>query len=142
VSFLKLNVTTINQKVTVPASPREVYDAFVDPEKHSEFTGSQAAGKAKVGSKFTAWDGYIFGKFLEFEPGKRLVQQWQTTDWPEGYPPSRFELTFREVPEGTEVTMVHVNVPEEQEEELADGWNEFYWKPLRRYFKKQKEKES
>jgi activator of HSP90 ATPase len=142
VSFLKLNVTTINQKVTVPASPREVYDAFVDPEKHSEFTGSQAAGKAKVGSKFTAWDGYIFGKFLELEPGKRLVQQWQTTDWPEGYSPSRFELTFREVPEGTEVTMVHIGVPEEQEEELADGWNEFYWKPLRRYFKKQKEKES
>ena len=112
------------------------------PKSIANSPTAKLPAKLRWAANLQLGDGYIFGKFLEFEPGKRLVQQWQTTDWPEGYPPSRFELTFREVPEGTEVTMVHVNVPEEQEEELADGWNEFYWKPLRRYFKKQKEKES
>ncbi len=133
---MKLEVTTIKQKVIVPASPEEVYDAFVDPKKHEAFTGSKATGKPRVGGKFTTWDGYSFGVFLQLEPAKYLVQEWQTTDWAEGYGPSRFELTFKKVAEGTEVTMVQSNVPKEMEEELAGGWEEFYWKPLKEYFKK------
>ena len=133
---MKLETTTLTQKVTIPATPEEVYEAFVDPKKHTAFTGSKATGKAKVSGKFTAWDGYAFGKFLEFEPGKCLVQEWQSTDWPEGYPPSKFALTFKKVPEGTEITMVHSNIPADQKDELADGWEEWYWKPLKKYFKK------
>jgi activator of HSP90 ATPase len=135
---MKNQVTTITQKIIISAPPEKVYEAFVDPDKHSEFTGSKATGKPKIGGKFTAWDGYSFGKFLELEKGKRLVQEWQTTDWPEGYGPSRFELTFNAVAEGTEITMVQSDVPAEQEDELADGWQEFYWKPLKAYFKKPK----
>ena len=65
-----------------------------------------------------------------------LVQEWQTTDWSEGYGPSRFELTFKKVSGGTELTMVQSNVPKDMEAELLDGWEEFYWKPLKEYFKK------
>ncbi len=133
---MKQEFATIKQVVIIPASPEKVYEAFVDPKKHTEFTGSKATGKAKEGGKFTTWDGYSFGKFLKFEPGKCLVQEWMTTDWPEGYPPSRFELTFKKVPDGTEITMVQSNVPKEQEEELKEGWQEFYWVPLKEYFKK------
>ena len=137
---MKQNLTTLTQKVTIPASPEEVYEAFVDPKKHSEFTGSKATGKPKVGEKFTAWDGYISGKHLELEKGKKIVQEWTNTDFPEGYPPSKFELTFKETPKGTEVTMVHSNIPADQKEELADGWTEWYWNPLKEYFKKKKTK--
>jgi hypothetical protein len=56
-----------------------------------------------------------------------------------GYPPSRLELTFREVKGGTEVSMVHSGVPAEQVEDLKEGWNEFYWKPLKDYFKRLRE---
>ena len=127
---------TIRQKITVSAKLIEVYRVFIDAKKLSEFTGSKATGEGKVGEKFTAWNGYIFGKFLELEEGKRIVQEWVTTEWPEGYPPSRFELTLREVKGGTEVTMIHSDVPAEQAEDVKEGWNEFYWKPLRSYFKK------
>ena len=133
---MKLEVATLKQIVIIPASPEEVYEAFVDPQKHSAFTGSKATGKAKVDGKFTAWDGFIFGKFLQFEPAKCLIQEWQTTDWPENYPPSKFELTFKKVPEGTEVTMIHSNIPSIQKEELAEGWEEFYWQPLKKYYQK------
>lgn len=131
--------TTIRQKVIVPAKPMEVYEAFVDAKKHSAFTGSKATGQGKVGARFTAWDGYISGKFVELEEGKKVVQEWVTTEWPEGYPPSRFELTFEKVDAGTEVSMVHSDVPVEQVEELKEGWNEFYWRPLKEYFKKLQE---
>ena len=135
----KLEVTTITQKVIIPkVSPKQVYEAYVDPKKHSEFTDSEATGKPVVGGKFTAWDGYISGKFLELEDGKRVVQEWTSTDFPEEYPPSKLELSFREVPKGTEITMVHSSVPKDQKEETAEGWTEFYWEPLKQYFKKEK----
>jgi activator of HSP90 ATPase len=70
------------------------------------------------------------------EEGKRIVQEWVTSDWPEGYPPSYLELTLRETKGGTEVSMVHSDVPAEQAEDLREGWNDYYWKPLRDYFKK------
>ncbi len=134
---MKTQVTTIKQTVTIPASPKEVYEAYVDPKKHGQFTDSKATGKPIVGGKFTAWDGYIFGTFLELEEGKRVVQEWTTTDWIEGYPASKVELTFKKVLEGTEISMVHSNVPKEQADEIAEGWTEFYWDPLKQYFSNQ-----
>jgi activator of HSP90 ATPase len=133
---MKPKVTTINQKVVIKASLDEVYEAFIDPEKHSSFTGSKATGTPKVNGKFTAWDGYIFGTNLELEKGKKIVQDWKTTEWPPNYPPSTLKLTFKKTEEGTEITMVHSNVPAEQAEDLRQGWIDFYWEPLKKYFKK------
>ena len=129
-------VTTIKQKVVIPATPEQVYEAYMDAKKHSAFTGSKATCNPKVGGRFTAWDGYISGKNLELERGKRIVQEWITTDWPQGAPPSRLELTFRKTKDSTEISLVQSNAPQEQTDELAEGWNEFYWKPLKEYFKK------
>ena len=134
---MKQEVTTIKQKVTIlSVSPQEVYEAYVDPRKHSEFTGSKTTGEPVVGGKYTAWDGYIFGKYLELDEGKRVVQEWTTTDWVEGYGPSKLELSFAGVADGTEVCMVHSNVPKAKADEIAEGWIEFYWNPLKTYFKK------
>jgi uncharacterized protein YndB with AHSA1/START domain len=130
---------TIRQKVIVPAEPAEVYDALVDAKKHSAFTGSKATGDGRVGGKFTAWDGYISGKNIELEPGKRILQEWVTSEWPEGFPPSRLELTFKKTKGGTELSMVHSDVPKEQTDELKEGWTESYWKPLKAYFKRKLE---
>jgi activator of HSP90 ATPase len=134
---MKAKVRTIKQKVVFPASPKEVYDAYVDPKKQSKFTGAKATGKPMVGGKFTAWDGYISGKYLELEDGKRVVQEWTSSDFPEGHN-SKLELCFNKVPEGTELVMVHSNVPEEQANDAADGWIEWYWDPLKKYFSKPK----
>ncbi len=134
---MKQETTTIKQKVTIPkATPKQVYDAYVNPKKHGEFTGSEATGEPVVGGKFTAWDGYIFGVFLELEDGKRVVQEWKTTDWTDGYVASRLELTFTATQKGTEIGMVHSGVPKEQANEVAEGWIDFYWEPLKEYFKK------
>ena len=139
---MSAKVTTIRQKTFVPATPDEVYDAFMDANKHSAFTGSKATSDPKVGGEFTAWDGYISGKNLELERGKKIVQEWSTTDWPDASSPSRLELAFKSTKGGTEISMIHSNVPPEQADDLAEGWVEFYWKPLEEYFTKQSRKRS
>lgn len=131
-----MKVKTIKQEVIVPATPVEVYEAFMDAKKHSAFTGSRATCDPRVGGEFTAWDGYISGKNLELEKGKRIVQEWVTTDWPQNYPPSRLELNFKAIKEGTEISMIHSEVPAEQAEDTEQGWIDFYWEPLKEYFNK------
>ena len=125
---------TIRQKVVLDAPPEDVYDAYVDPKKHSEFTGSPARGTPKVGGGFTAWDGYISGSYLEMDRGKRLVHEWWTTEWPTGYPHSIVELTFTRKGRGTELSMVQSKVPYEQADEYESGWTDYYWEPLKKHF--------
>jgi uncharacterized protein YndB with AHSA1/START domain len=128
-----LKFETIRQTVLLDASPDEVYEAYVDPKKHAEFTGQAATGTPKVGSKFTAGDGYITAKHVELQKGRRIVQEWTTSEWPEGYPPSVLEITVKAKGRRTELTMVHSKVPAEQGEYYAQGWKEFYWEPLKKY---------
>jgi len=105
-------------------------------KKHSTFTGSKATCDPKIGGEFTAWDGYILGKNLELEPGKKIVQEWRTTEWPSNHPPSILELNFKKNKEGTEITLIQKGIPQDQAEDIKEGWIEFYWEPLKKYFKK------
>jgi activator of HSP90 ATPase len=127
---------TIEQAVFFDAAPDAVYDALLDPRKHSEFTGSPATTSARKGATFTAWDGYITGKNLELVKGKKIVQEWKTTEWPDGYPVSRLQFTLSAKNGGTELKMVHSRVPAEQVADYAGGWKSAYWDPLKKYLAK------
>jgi uncharacterized protein YndB with AHSA1/START domain len=98
------------------------------------FTGAAATGVARVGGRFTAWDGYIQGVYRKLVTGKTIVADWRTTEWPAGMPDSLVEFTFRAVKGGTEVRMVHTKVPAEQAASYRQGWIDYYWKPLNAYF--------
>jgi len=126
----------IEQKVFFKASPDDVYDALLDPKKHADFTGSPATTSDKKGAKFTAWDGYVSGKNLELVKGKKIIQEWKTTEWPDGYPASRLEITLTTKRGGTELEMTHLKVPAEQVADYASGWKSSYWAPLKEYLAK------
>jgi activator of HSP90 ATPase len=125
---------TIKQKIVIDAAPIEVYNAFMDAKIHSIFTGSKATIVPKVGGKVTAWDNYITGKNIELVKGKKIVQEWSTSEWPDGYPPSILTITLRGIGGKTELTMVHSRVPKSQMKSYADGWKDWYWNPLKEYF--------
>jgi activator of HSP90 ATPase len=128
----------ITQKTLIPATPAEIYDAYVDSEKQSAYTGSPATSDTRVGGKFTSWDGYITGKYLELEPGRKIVQEWTSTDFPEGAAPSRFEIVLKKAKGGTELTITHSGVPEEIAEDIDQGWKDYYWEPMKKYFENKK----
>ena len=78
--------------VVLPATPEQVYTAWLSTEKHGAFTGSSAVVNARVGGAFTAWDGYIGGMTLALEPYRRIVQAWRTTEFPDDAQDSRLEI--------------------------------------------------
>ena len=65
----------------IPASPAEIYRAWLDSVAHSEMTGGEATMSDQVGADVSAWDGYITGRNLELVPGERIVQSWRTTEF-------------------------------------------------------------
>ena len=128
-------VRTITQKTFLPSvAPADVYEAFLNPKKHAAFTGSPASGSTRVGGRFTACGGYISGVHRELVKGRTIVQEWRTTEWPDDAPPSHVEFSFRRARGGTEVRMVHSKVPAGQADSYRQGWIDYYWTPLKRYF--------
>ncbi len=122
----------IKQKIILKASPHELYEAILDPKIHSQFTGAKATNNRKIGGKFTAYDGYAFGKNVKLEKDKKIVQSWSTTDFPDTFT----EITFQFNKKGnkTELIFIQTGVPEKNYKEISDGWKEFYWKPLKKIF--------
>ena len=55
----------------IPASPAEIYQAWLDSIIHSEMTGGEANMSEEVGADVSAWDGYITGSNLELVAGER-----------------------------------------------------------------------
>lgn len=115
------------------ASPARVQAAWLDGEQHAAMTGAVATGNAEPGSPFTAWDGYIEGENLEIAPG-RIVQSWRAADFPEGAGPSRLEVHFDTEGAGTRVTVVHTDLPDGTGPAFTQGWEEYYFTPMRGYF--------
>lgn len=119
----------------IAASPEEIYDAWLDSERHSKMTGSLAHATANVGDSFDAWDGYISGKNLDLEPGKRIVQSWRATSYRESDEDSQIEVIFETVEGGTSITLIHSNVPDDQGSH-EPGWTTHYFEPMQKYFGK------
>lgn len=136
---MAIKTRTIVQKVMIPAPPGEVYEAFMDPQKHSDFTHTETTGSQEVGGEVSAGDGYISARNIELKRGEKIVQEWTTSQWPKGYPPSILQLDLKEVDGGTELTMTHSKVPDGQADDYTEGWKEYYWEPMAEYFQKAKQ---
>src|SRR5258708_7075639 len=97
---------TIIQKIKFKASPKILFELYMDSKKHSALTGGKAVLGRKAGQKFSAHGGYCWGKNLMIVPGKMIVQTWRAADWSKQDMDSIFILTFEAVKGGGLVTMV------------------------------------
>ncbi len=118
----------------IPATPREIYDAWLDSRGHGAMTGSKAHISARAGAEFSAWDGYISGRNITLEPGSRIVQSWRTTQFAKSDADSQIEVLLEPVKGGTKLTLRHSNVPNGHTSYRDGGWQEHYFKPMKKYF--------
>lgn len=111
-----------------------LYEAIMDSRKHAKFTGAPAKVSTKVGGKFFAHGGYCYGENLELLPGKKIVQSWRASDWPEGMY-SKVTFAFSTAGKGkTKLTFTQSGIPIDQFEDIKKGWIDFYWDPLAKMF--------
>lgn len=119
---------------TIPVAPTTLFYAWLDSAQHSAMTGGVAKVSNEVGAKFSAWDGYITGKFIALDLGRRILMAWRTTDFPREAPDSRVEIHFEALGGSTRATVLHTDIPEGQGETYRATWNDKYFGPMRAYF--------
>lgn len=115
----------------IPAPPEEVYLALTFEATIELWTGDKADMKAEPGTEFSLWDGAIVGKNIEFEAGKKIVQQWYFGDQPEE---SIVTIKLHAMDDGTSVELRHTNIPDGDYNDIVEGWNESYFASLREFY--------
>jgi len=111
----------------LPASPEEVYLALTTEITIELWSGAEATMAAEPGSEFALWEDSIVGKNIEFEPNKKIVQQWYFGEENED---SIVTIKLHPHKQGTSVELLHTNIPDEDYENITDGWNTDYFGSL------------
>ncbi len=132
-----MKIKTLKQKILFKTTPHEIYEAFMDSRKHSEFTGCKAKIIREIGGKFAIDEDYITGTTLELVPDEKIVQSWRANDknWPKNHF-STLNIMLIEEKEGTRLDLIQDGVPEECYEAINKGWNMHYWEPLKKFLEK------
>lgn len=124
----------IKLSCVLPVKKDVVYKAWLSSKEHSAFTGSAAKMSAKVGGAYSAYNGYINGKNLKLEPNKYILQSWHASDFTEDAEDSMLEVLLEANPKGSKLTLIHSGLPESRMDEFKQGWKDFYFKPMKKYF--------
>ena len=121
---------------TIPVAPTTLYFAWIDSTHHSSMTGQTAKLDPVVGAKYSCCNGYVTGKLVILDLGRRIVESWRTTDFPRDAADSRVEVHFETFGMSTRILILHTEIPEGQSEKYKALWNERYIAPMRAYFSK------
>jgi activator of HSP90 ATPase len=114
----------------LPAEPEDVYVALTNAATIQLWTGEPAIMSTEPGSEFALWDESIVGKNLEFEEGKKIVQQWYF----EQEEPSVVTLKMHPHKQGTSLEVRHTNIPDDEYDAIVEGWEEMYLRSLTEFY--------
>lgn len=101
----------IHQTVRFAASPRELFDLYLDAKQHGTAIGAKAAISRKVGARFSIFGGGLRGKTLVVVPHRMIVQFWRADSWKPGDTDSILTLLFSEAGQGGQIELIQANVP-------------------------------
>ena len=117
----------------LPAPPEEVYIALTNPATIQLWTGEKAEMSTEPGSEFSMWDGSIVGKNLEFEEGKKIVQQWYFDQEEESIVTIKLHIHKQ----GTSLELRHTNIPDDEYDDIVEGWNDTYFRSLDEFYEEE-----
>jgi uncharacterized protein YndB with AHSA1/START domain len=115
----------------IPASPEEVYLALTKELSLRLWTGADVEFMEEADTEFSLWDGDIVGRNIEFETGKKIVQQWY---FGEDNEPSIVTIKLHPDKGGTSFEFSQTNIPGEDFEDFVDGFEEMYIGGLTDFF--------
>lgn len=115
----------------IPAEPEEIYLALTNPATIHLWTGEAAEMSTEPGSEFSLFEGSIVGKNVEFKTGKKIIQQWYFGDQDVE---SIVSIKLHPHPRGTSVELNHSNIPDEDYDDIVEGWNDIYFTSLYEFY--------
>ena len=114
---------TFKKTFKINAEPSDIYSAITNPFTIELWSGYPAIMSTAPGSEFSLWEGDITGKNLEFVQNKKLVQEWYFGEQAEK---SVVTITINPDRENSLVTVEHTNIPDNEFNDITEGWREYY----------------
>jgi len=108
----------------IDAPPEDVYNALTNAATIQLWSGDPAIMEPVEGTEFSLWEGSIEGKNIAFEPGKKIVQEWYFGEQEEA---SIVTIILHENKGKTSAELRHTNIPDEDFNNITEGWNENYF---------------
>ena len=78
----------------LPVNASVVYGDWTSSKGHTKMTGGAAIVHNQVGSKYTAWDGYVSGTIEELVENAFIQMSWRTADFGEESQNSQLRVIF------------------------------------------------
>lgn len=125
----------IHHTVRFAASPRELFNLYLDAKQHSAAIGAKAVISRKVGSRFSIFGGGLSGRNLMIASDRMIVQSWRVDSWKPGDTDSILTLLFRKAGRGGQIELIQANVPAHTYALIDEGWRKHYWTPWKAYLK-------
>jgi activator of HSP90 ATPase len=132
-----MKTKNIEKEIIIKSSPHEIYEVFMDSRKHSKLTESKAKISREIGGSFSIYEGDIIGENLELIQDQKIVQTWrsESENWPKGHY-STITLALEPADQGTLIKFTHADIPEASCKSIEEGWDNYYWEPLKRMLEK------
>lgn len=118
------------QTYEIDAPIEKVWMGLTEPEEIEKWGGGPAEMDGLEGTEFSLWGGDIYGTNTKVVEHKLLEQDWFGGEWEEA---SKVKFEFAEVDGKTKVVLTHENIPDEEADDIEDGWREYYMGPLKEY---------
>ncbi len=121
--------SVVEREVHIDARPETVFEFFVDPAKMTRWKGRQATLDPAPGGEYRVEindQAVAVGEYVELDPPRRVVFTWGWDGHPT-VPPgtSTVEVTLTPDGDGTLLRLVHRDLPAEEVEQHAHGWDHF-----------------
>ena len=114
---------TFKESFQINAPASDIYSALTNPVTIELWSGYPAVMSTIPGSEFSLWDGDITGKNIEFITDRKVVQEWYFGDQKEE---SIVTITISPNADNSVVKVEHTNIPDEDFNDIEEGWREFY----------------
>jgi activator of HSP90 ATPase len=122
---------TFKKVFRINAEPSDVYSALINPFTIELWSGYPAVMSTEPGSEFSLWEGDIAGKNIEFVENRKVVQNWYFGDQEVD---SVVTITIAPDRENSTVTVEHTNIPDDEFDDIAEGWREYYIGAISTFF--------
>lgn len=124
------------QKYRLVVAPiAQVWAALTDPAAIAAWMGDDAVlSEARAGGSYACFNRATTGRYTRFEPPHTLECTWRQSSWPPEWPDSRVRWELRTEEDATQIWLIHVNFPNDEEAAGHDeGWDMYWLDPMQEW---------
>ncbi|MCL4504417.1 MAG: SRPBCC domain-containing protein [Chloroflexi bacterium] len=126
-------MSVVEKKLRISAPIERVWDALTNPTSIAAWMDDESVMvDLVVGGKYAVFGGQTTGAFTRIDGPRHLEYTWRQAEWRKTWKDSVVTWTLRRDGDGTRVTLLHSQFPNDEERSGHDeGWDIYWLNPMR-----------